>query len=95
MQYGVILAYANNAVVVNFKKSTRTLEQQYNNLLLPLSLWFLIAQFFNVVSYIIGGRVYTLNDIESGVLRANRKPVGAFKRPFSNDDPRYPIYYTQ
>ncbi len=51
----------------------------------------MFVQFFNVVSYIIGGRVYTLNDIESGILRANRKPVGAFKRPFSKDDPRYPI----
>ena len=46
------------------------------------------TQFFNVVSYIIGGRVFTLNDIESGVLRSNRKPVGAFKRPFPKDDPR-------
>ena len=50
-----------------------------------------IHQFFNVISYIIGGRVYTLNDIESGVLRSNRKPVGAFKRPFSKDDPRCSI----
>ncbi|XP_064382280.1 uncharacterized protein LOC135331148 [Halichondria panicea] len=48
-------------------------------------------RFFNVVSYIIGGRVYTLNDIESGILRANRKPVGAFKRPFSKDDPRLKV----
>jgi len=41
------------------------------------------------VSYIIGGRVFTLNDIENGVLRSNRKPIGAFRRPFSSDDPRY------
>ena len=46
------------------------------------------TQFFNVISYLIGGRVFTLNDIESGVLRSNRKPVGAFRRPFSKDDPR-------
>ena len=49
---------------------------------------YLFSQFFNSVSYIIGGRVFTLNDIENGVLRSNRKPIGAFKRPFSRDDPR-------
>ena len=48
-------------------------------------------QFFYRVSYIIGGRVFSLNDIESGILRANRKPIGAIKRPFSPDDPRYVV----
>ena len=32
--------------------------------------------------------MFTLNDIENGVLRANRKPVGVFKKPFSRLDPR-------
>ncbi len=32
--------------------------------------------------------MYTLNDIENGVLRSNRKPIGAFRKPFSRDDPR-------
>ena len=47
-----------------------------------------MLQFFYRVSYIIGGRVFSLNDIESGVLRSNRKPIGAIKRPFSSQDPR-------
>lgn len=47
------------------------------------------SQFFNQISYIIGGRVFTLNDMENGVLRANRKPIAALRRPFSRDDPRY------
>lgn len=33
-------------------------------------------QFFNTVRYIIGGHAYSLQDIENGVLRANRKGVG-------------------
>ena len=33
-------------------------------------------QFFNTVRYIIGGQSYSLQDIENGVLRANRKGVG-------------------
>ena len=57
--------------------------------LLPLLLSLPFLQFFNATSCIIGGRVYTLNDIESGVLRVNRKPVGAFRRPFGRNDPRY------
>ena len=48
-------------------------------------------QFFYQASYIIGGNVYSLNDIESGVLRANRKPVAALKRPFSRSDPRLEV----
>jgi len=32
--------------------------------------------------------VYSLNDIENGILRSNRKPVAAFRRPFSNSDIR-------
>ena len=56
--------------------------------LVQIFLIFCCMQFFNRVSYIIGGRVYSLNDMENGVLRANRKPVGAIKRPFSGEDPR-------
>ena len=32
--------------------------------------------------------MYTLNDMESGVLRSNRKAVGGIRRPFSRNDPR-------
>lgn len=56
----------------------------------PNTLW-KRYKFFNSVSYIIGGRVFTLNDIENGVLRSNRKPVGVFKKPFSSHDPRLKI----
>ncbi|XP_046848740.1 uncharacterized protein LOC124442286 isoform X2 [Xenia sp. Carnegie-2017] len=45
-------------------------------------------RFFNVVSYIIGGHKYSLHEIESGILRANRRPVASFFRPFSKTDPR-------
>ena len=39
----------------------------------------LLQQFFNNVRYLIGGQVYSLQDIENGVLRANRKGVGKNK----------------
>ncbi|XP_077584319.1 uncharacterized protein LOC144204292 [Stigmatopora nigra] len=45
-------------------------------------------RFFNYVSYLIGGEVFTLQDIENGVLRANRKGVAQLRRPFSKTDPR-------
>ncbi|XP_051937639.1 uncharacterized protein zgc:152951 isoform X2 [Hippocampus zosterae] len=45
-------------------------------------------RFFNYVSYLIGGEVFTLQDIENGVLRGNRKGVAQFRRPFSKTDPR-------
>ncbi|KAG7241674.1 hypothetical protein INR49_025139 [Caranx melampygus] len=44
--------------------------------------------FFNYVSYLIGGEVYTLQDIENGVLRGNRKGVAQLRKPFSKTDPR-------
>ena len=37
---------------------------------------FFYFQFFNTVKYLIGGYMYSLQDIENGVLRANRKGVG-------------------
>ena len=48
----------------------------------------LCSQFFNTVSYNIGGQLYCLQDIENGVLRANRKGVGQVRAPFSRTDPR-------
>ncbi|XP_073768272.1 uncharacterized protein isoform X1 [Danio rerio] len=48
-------------------------------------------RFFNYVSYFIGGEVFTLQDIENGVLRGNRKGVGQFLKPFSRDDPRLQV----
>ena len=52
-------------------------------------LWTLfMLQFFNSVCYIIGGYEYSLQDIENGVLRANRRGVGMLSLPFSTHDPR-------
>lgn len=48
-------------------------------------------KFFNHTKYIIGGHPYSLQDIENGVLRGNRKGVGQFHYPFSSKDPRHEI----
>ncbi len=72
--------------VYGFLPGSPTYVEYDNALPVPI-----VLQFFNSVSYIIGGRVFSLNDIESGILRSNRKPVGVFKKPFSRQDPRYVI----
>lgn len=46
------------------------------------------VQFFSRVSYCIGGLRYTLNDIEHGILRGNRKHPYGFRRQFSGANPR-------
>ncbi|KAK7108643.1 uncharacterized protein [Littorina saxatilis] len=56
----------------------------------PVNLW-QRYKFFNTVKYIIGGHEYSLQDMENGVLRANRKGVGMLTRPFSKSDPRLGI----
>ncbi|KAK2839632.1 hypothetical protein Q5P01_013372 [Channa striata] len=53
----------------------------------PTNMW-QRYRFFNYVSYLIGGEVFTLQDIENGVLRGNRKGVAQLLRPFSKSDPR-------
>ncbi|XP_067897147.1 uncharacterized protein zgc:152951 [Heterodontus francisci] len=45
-------------------------------------------KFFSSVSYVIGGEVFTLQDIENGVLRGNRKGIAQMMKPFSKGDPR-------
>ncbi|XP_072903730.1 uncharacterized protein [Hemitrygon akajei] len=45
-------------------------------------------KFFNSISYKIGGNVFSLNDIQNGVLRGNRKGPAQVTKPFSNNDPR-------
>ncbi|XP_051870440.1 uncharacterized protein LOC127569679 [Pristis pectinata] len=45
-------------------------------------------KFFNSISYEIGGKVFSLNDIQNGVLRGNRKGPAQIMKPFSNRDPR-------
>jgi len=56
----------------------------------PTSLWGRY-KFFNNTKYIIGANTYSLQDIENGVLRANRKGVGQFSPPFGKDDPRLKV----
>jgi len=45
--------------------------------------------FFSNISYNIGGHVFSLNELENGVLRGNKRPAGFhFLRPFGSGDPR-------
>ncbi|KAH9523517.1 hypothetical protein Btru_040201 [Bulinus truncatus] len=48
-------------------------------------------KFFNDSKYIIGGSAFSLQDIENGVLRANRRGVGQFSKPFGKNDPRLKV----
>jgi hypothetical protein len=45
-------------------------------------------RFFRRVSYEIGGHRFSLNDIEHGILRGNRRPPYGFLKPFRKHDPR-------
>ncbi|KAM6978272.1 uncharacterized protein LKV04_013673 isoform 2-T2 [Tautogolabrus adspersus] len=56
----------------------------------PTNMW-QRYRFFNYVSYLIGGEVFTLQDIENGVLRGNRKGVAQLLKPFSKTDPRLQV----
>lgn len=44
--------------------------------------------FFDRVAYEIGGYRFSLNEIEHGILRGNRRPPYRLLRPFRNRDPR-------
>uniref|UniRef100_A0A2C9JV79 Uncharacterized protein n=1 Tax=Biomphalaria glabrata TaxID=6526 RepID=A0A2C9JV79_BIOGL len=56
----------------------------------PNNLW-TRYKFFNDSKYIIGGCVYSLQDIENGILRANRRGVGQISKPFGKNDPRLKV----
>lgn len=43
---------------------------------------------FSAVAYRVGGQPYTLNVIEHGVLRRNRRPPLGLRRPLRRGDPR-------
>jgi Protein of unknown function, DUF547 len=43
---------------------------------------------FSKAAYEVGGRIYTLNLIEHGVLRRNRRPPLHLRRPMGDSDPR-------
>jgi len=47
-----------------------------------------VPGFWSITCYNIGGLVYSLDDIEHGVLRANKGHPAANKAQFSKDDPR-------
>jgi hypothetical protein len=47
-----------------------------------------ILLFFDRIAYEIGGHRFTLNDMEHGILRGNRKPPYRFWKPFGKNDPR-------
>jgi len=48
-------------------------------------------KFYKTTSYVIGGQMYSLDDIEHGILRCNQKAPLAFSAPISNHDPRHEI----
>ncbi|XP_067051078.1 uncharacterized protein [Acropora muricata] len=56
----------------------------------PVNLW-QRYKFFNTICYIIGGFPFALNEIENGILRSNRKAIGAVTRPYSKNDPKLKI----
>jgi len=45
-------------------------------------------RFFHRVAYEIGGHQFSLNDMEHGILRGNRRPPYGFLKPFNAADPR-------
>lgn len=60
----------------------------------PTNLW-QRYKFFNVASYVIGGHIYSLNEIENGILRSNRKAIGSFRKPFPKNDPRLALILSE
>eukprot|EP00756_Hemistasia_phaeocysticola_P062635 Hpha_TRINITY_DN6090_c0_g1::TRINITY_DN6090_c0_g1_i1::g.63462::m.63462 len=44
--------------------------------------------YFDDVKYDVGGLVYSLNDLENGLLRGNRNPPYHLFKPFGGSDPR-------
>eukprot|EP00897_Mesotaenium_endlicherianum_P006562 jgi/Mesen1/5934/ME000301S05070 len=49
------------------------------------------ASFFTSYCYVMGGAAYSLSEMENGVLRANRRPPYALRKPFAASDPRAKI----
>ncbi|WP_051463255.1 MGH1-like glycoside hydrolase domain-containing protein [Deferrisoma camini] len=47
-----------------------------------------VPEFFSHTGYRIGGRFYSADDIEHGVLRGNQRPWRRARRPFGRGDPR-------
>ncbi len=51
-------------------------------------------RFFHRVTYDIGGHLFSLNDMEHGILRGNRRRPYAFFKPFGSGDPRLELVVT-
>ena len=47
-----------------------------------------VSRFFAIVSYDIGGQIFSLDAIEHGILRGNRKKHLFSRKPFRDDDQR-------
>lgn len=47
-----------------------------------------VRRFFKRIKYMVGNRLYSLEDIEHGVLRANKRPPNSFRKCFDPSDPR-------
>lgn len=47
-----------------------------------------VSSFFNVVCYNVGSHIFSLDDIEHGILRGNKKKHLLSRRPFPDGDPR-------
>ena len=47
-----------------------------------------VSRFFDRVTYEIGGFQFTLNEMEHGILRGNRRPPYRLLRPFGKEDSR-------
>jgi hypothetical protein len=45
--------------------------------------------FFDRISLEIGGYQFSLNDMEHGILRGNKRPPYRIRRPFKKQDPRF------
>ncbi|XP_042224719.1 uncharacterized protein LOC121868311 [Homarus americanus] len=61
----------------------------------PPSNWLSRLKFFDKTSYIVGGHIYSLNEMENGVLRANKRGVTQLFAPFGKSDPRRMISLIQ
>ena len=53
-----------------------------------------LPRFFHRMAYDIGGHLFSLNDMEHGVLRGNRRPPYALFKPFGSQDPRLELAVT-
>ncbi len=51
--------------------------------------WLGVVRFFRTAAYIVGGMRFSLEDIEHGILRANRGLMFIPGRQFGKNDPRY------